>query len=120
MDETETGTLMRANLLDVFGQRDPAARRAAAERLFGEDVVFGDEEETTHGVPALLERAGAILDRAPAEAVFAADSPVYGTGEQAALTWTFGVPGAQPLARGIDLATIAGGRITRLTTLLAR
>lgn len=119
VDEDVLG-LMRANLLAVFGERDPRARRAAAGRTYAPDVEFTDADGTVRGVEAVLEVAGALLDGVPAEFVFTEDSPLYVGPDHAALTWTFGPPGGEPAARGVDVATVAGGRITRLRVLLSR
>ena len=37
-----TSTLLTRNLRDVFGEGDPARRRAAIDELFTEDCVFYD------------------------------------------------------------------------------
>ena len=34
--------LLRRNLLDVFGENDPARRRAVIDEIFTEDCVFYD------------------------------------------------------------------------------
>jgi SnoaL-like domain len=117
MDD-QIAALMRANLHEIFGQRDPGARWQAAERTYAGDVAFTDEEGTVHGREAVIERAEALLNRVPADFAFTADSPLYAGGDQAALAWRFGAPGAEPAARGIDIATVTGGRISALVTLL--
>jgi SnoaL-like domain len=112
--------LMRATLLDVFGERDPARRRAAIERTYADDVTFSDEDATVVGHDALDARVAELQARLPPDAVFAPDSPVYaGAGGEHALAWTLSPEGGAPVARGLDVATIADGRIAALRTLLA-
>ena len=48
-----TAELLTANLHDVFGNRDSAARRAAIERTYAPDVVFTDPEGSVTGWDAL-------------------------------------------------------------------
>lgn len=118
MDE-DALKLMRANLDEVFGQRDPAAQAAAAERTYTEDVVFTDPEETVKGRAAVLAKARAVLAKAPGDWAFVEDGPLYSRPGEYALAWSFGPPQGPAVVRGIDVATIEGGRIARLLTLLA-
>lgn len=110
--------LLAANLLGVFGERDPERRRAAAERLYAPDVRFTDPEETVVGVDALLAKAAGLLEDAPGF-VFAEAGPPYEAGARAAMAWTFGPEGGAPVARGVDVVTIEDGRISEVRTLLA-
>jgi hypothetical protein len=117
MDEN-VAALMRANLHRVFGERDAVRRAEAAAATYAEDVTFADEEGVITGREAIAARAQALLDRVPPEFAFAEDGPIYGDGARAALGWRFGPPGGDPVARGIDIATISDGRIGALETLL--
>lgn len=117
MDDT-TAALLRANLHDVFGERDADRRRQAAHRTYSADVTFRDETGVVTGPDAVADRAGAILADAPAGFSFADDGPAYGDDRRAALPWRFGPPEAEPVARGLDLVTVAEGRITTLETML--
>ncbi|GAB6898077.1 nuclear transport factor 2 family protein [Kineosporia succinea] len=118
MTDDVVAALMRANLLGVFGQRDAAARLESAGRTYADDVVFTDPEGSVTGVDAVVAKAAELLGKVPATFVFAEAGPLYEGAGQAALAWTFGPEGGEPAARGIDIATIAGGRITELRTLL--
>jgi SnoaL-like domain len=110
--------LMRANLLEVFGERDADRRAEAIARTYAEDVTFADGEATTTGREALEQRVVALQSRLPADASFAPFGPLYAGGDQAALAWTLSPAGGEPIARGLDIATIADGRIVALRTLL--
>ncbi|MGZ4451295.1 MAG: nuclear transport factor 2 family protein [Nocardioides sp.] len=118
MDEN-AAALMRANLLEVFGERDVERRAQAAARIYADDVAFADEDGVITGRRAITARAQELLDGVPAEFAFAEDGPMYGVGSRAALAWRFGAPGSEPVARGVDIATIVDGRISALETLLA-
>lgn len=119
MDE-QTRALMRANLHEVFGQRDPVLREEAVRRTYAETVAFTDEEGTVVGREAVAERARAVLDGVPPDFAFAEEGPVYGDRGRAALAWRLGPPDGDPAVRGIDLATVEDGLIVALETLLAR
>ena len=113
-----TSELLAANLYGVFGERDPERRQATAAAAYTDDVVFTDPEETVVGAAAVLAKATALLDRAPGF-VFGADGPVYAAGDRGALAWRFGPPDGPPVARGIDVVTVRGGRISEVLTLLS-
>lgn len=54
-------TLLVRNLQDVFGENDPARRRAAAAEIYTEDCVFYDPNKGVHRGPGEIERiAGEI------------------------------------------------------------
>ena len=121
MDDADGfATLMHANLMEIFGQRDGTRRREAMRRAYTENIAFTDPEGTVHGYDAVDERVRQVLDKAPETFLFAPDGPLYVlSGAAAALPWMFGPPGGPPVARGIDIATIANGRITSVQTFLA-
>jgi hypothetical protein len=118
MDE-QTVALMRANLYDVFGERDDARRAEAVRRTYTDTIRFTDEQGTVTGHEAVDQRARAVLEEAPGDFVFAEDGPVYGDATRAALAWRFGPPDGDPVVRGVDVATVVDGRIDALETLLA-
>ena len=54
-------TLLTRNLQDVFGENDPARRRAAIDEIFTEDAVFYDPSKSVHRGRDEVDRiAGAI------------------------------------------------------------
>jgi SnoaL-like domain len=54
-------TLLSRNLHDVFGEGDPARRRAAIDEIFTEDCVFYDPTKGVHRGRDEIDRvAGAI------------------------------------------------------------
>src|SRR5260221_12014766 len=54
-------TLLIRNLRDVFGENDPARRRAAIDELYTEDVVFYDPSKGVYRGRDEIDRiAGAI------------------------------------------------------------
>ncbi|MEJ2869724.1 nuclear transport factor 2 family protein [Actinomycetospora sp. OC33-EN08] len=109
--------LMHANLLEVFGERDPDRRAAAIARTYAPDVVFSDPEESLTGHDALGAKAQSLLDQAPGF-VFAADGPVHVVDDLGHLSWTLGPEGGDPVVRGTDIALVRDGVIARLYTFL--
>ncbi|MFJ6651554.1 nuclear transport factor 2 family protein [Microbacterium sp. NPDC091313] len=109
--------LMTANLLEVFGERDPQRRRAAIERIYTDDVEFLDPDEITTGLDALDAKAQRLLDQAPGF-VFSPAGPVYVNHDMGYLAWNFGPEGEAPVVRGVDTCFIRDGRISRVYTLL--
>jgi hypothetical protein len=109
--------LMRANLLEVFGERDHERRRAAIARTYADDVVFSDPDEVVTGHDALDAKAASILAGAPGF-VFSPAGRVYVNQDLGYLAWGFGPEGAPPVVRGVDMAFFRDGRIAKVYTLL--
>ena len=112
---TSVSELLAANLHDVFGNRDALTRHAAIERVYSEDVVFTDPDGTVQGRAAVEAKAAALLAGVPSDFVFADDGERYVATDIGALAWAFGPVGA-PVARGIDVITVADGTITNVRT----
>lgn len=113
----DVAALMLATLHEVFGERDPERRQAAVARTYAPDVTFTDREGTTHGRAGIEAKAQAVLDEAPGF-TFSADGPVHVVGDLGHLAWRFGPEGADPVVRGIDLALVEDGLVSRLWTIL--
>lgn len=110
--------LLRANLHEVFLERDPDTCRAAIERRYAEDVTFIDADAEVVGRDAASERVSQLVDGRPAEFVLEEDGPPYVGGDVGALAWRAGPPGS-PVARGIDILTVRDDRVIVHRTLLA-
>jgi SnoaL-like domain len=104
--------LMRRNLLEVFGQRDPVARRAAIEELYDPAVRFADPEGSGVGHDAIDAAAEAVLTRFP-DFHFTLAAPPTAVGDLGRLPWEMRAPDDTVSARGMDVAQIADARITR-------
>jgi hypothetical protein len=56
-----TSTLLTRNLRDVFGENDPARRRAAIDEIFTKDCVFYDPKGGVYrGRDEIHQIAGAV------------------------------------------------------------
>ena len=109
--------LMNANLLHVFGERDPARRAEAIARTYTPDVVFADPDASVVGHTALDAKAQALLDQAPGF-VFSPDGPVRVVDDLGYLAWNFGPEGQAPVVKGLDIGLVSDGLLTRVYTLL--
>jgi SnoaL-like domain len=119
MADSAITTPMHTNLYEIFGQRDPALRREAIARTYTEDIAFTDESGTIVGRTAIDDRVEQVLGDAPESFAFAPDGPIYVGEDTAALAWRLGPADSDPVARGIDIATLKDGRISAIQTLLS-
>jgi hypothetical protein len=119
-------TLLTRNLQDVFGENDPARRRAAIDEIFTEDCVF---YEPTGGFTQFgkAPRAGGVyrgrdeIDRV-AGAIKATHpdfryQPIAGPeelGDGGRVQWVSGRPGEAPAYAGTDFIISRDGRIAAL------
>ena len=110
-------SLMEANPREVFGERDPEARREAIRRTYTEDVVFADPDAEVQGHDALHAKAQEILDGGGPDFVFAPDGPFYQVQDLGYLAWAFGPAGA-PVVRGADMGIVRDGRLAKVYTVL--
>jgi ketosteroid isomerase-like protein len=54
-------TLLTRNLHDVFGENDPARRRAAIDEIYTEDVVFYDPNKCVYGGRDEIDRIASAI-----------------------------------------------------------
>lgn len=111
-------TLLDRNLKSVFGERDPAMRATAIAALYTEDCMFYEADGEVRGQAALSEKVQGLLDGAPGFVFTAIDGPDI-VQDMERLTWALGPSGAQPVAKGMDIALISNGRIRSLYTFVA-
>ena len=110
--------LMERNVSEVFGERDPARRKAVIDEIFTEDCAFFDAEGRATGRDAVDAKAEGILGDAPPEFAFAMAGPAEVIHDLGRVRWEFGPPGGPPAVRGTDVAVFAEGRIRRLYTFI--
>jgi hypothetical protein len=111
------GALMERNLIEVFGQRDPARRAAAIAELYTADCRFFETEEQVTGREALNAKVGSILKDAPGF-VFRAAGPAQVNHDHGRLRWQLGPAGAPAVVTGTDIAVFEHGRIRALYAFL--
>ncbi|MBO9533686.1 MAG: nuclear transport factor 2 family protein [Solirubrobacteraceae bacterium] len=114
----ELATLMLANLVEVFGERDGDRRRAAIARVHHPQVVFTDHDGEASGHAALDEAVARLHARLAPDFEFAPAGDVDLIGDLGYLAWQLGAPGQPPVVRGADIAFARDGRIGRLYVVL--
>jgi hypothetical protein len=103
--------LLRRNL-DVFGENDPARRRALIDEIFTEDCVFYDPNKGTHrGRDAIDRIAGAIKANHPDFQYQPIAEPEV-SGDGGRIQWVSGRPGDTPAYAGTDFIVAREGRIS--------
>jgi hypothetical protein len=102
---------MRRNL-DVFGENDPARRRAVIDEIFTEDCVFYDPNNGIYRGRDEIDRiAGAIKATHPDfQYQPIAEPDVSGDGGR--IQWVSGRPGDTPAYAGTDFIVAREGRIS--------
>jgi hypothetical protein len=111
-------TLMLANLLEVFNERDEKARRSAIERTYAPDVRWTDAEGVTTGHDALEAKCIALQDQL-GDHQFAAAGPVHALPNFGYLAWNLVDPmTGQAGMSGFDAAVIKDATIAELYTVL--
>ena len=104
-------TLLTRNLHDVFGENDPARRRAAIDEIWTEDGVFYDPKTGVHRGRDEIDRiAGAIKATHPDFRY----QPIAGPeelGNGGRIQWVSGPPGGAPAYAGTDYIIVRDGRI---------
>ena len=101
-------TLMRANVLRVFNERDPARRRVAITDLYAPDATLFEPGAEATGHAAIDAAVGALLASLPPDAAFTPTGSAVGHHGVGRLRWESG-----PVS-GTDVAHIQGGRIQTL------
>ena len=104
-------TLLTRNLHDVFGENDPARRRAAIDEIYAEDVVLYDPTSGVYrGRDAIDRVAGAIRATHP-DFRYQLISEPEELGNGGRVRWVEGRPGEAPAVAGTDFIIARDGRI---------
>ena len=104
-------TLLTRNLQDVFGENDPARRRAAIDEIFTEDCVFYDPKEGVYRGRDEIDRiAGAVKATHPDFRYQPIAEPEE-VGNGGRIQWVSGRPGEAPAYAGTDFIIVQDGRI---------
>jgi hypothetical protein len=107
-------TLLTRNLQEVFGENDPARRRAAIDELYTEDGVFYDPSKGSYRGRDEIDRvAGAIRATHPDFRYQPVAEPEE-TGNSGRVRWVAGRPGEPPAYAGTDFIIARDGRIAAL------
>jgi hypothetical protein len=112
-DVSGVATLLNRNLPEVFGEGDPARRRAAIRELYTEDCMICVPPGTFVGHDALDKFAGDLRAMHP-HFVYTPHGAPQVLHNSARLTWGSGPKGETPAYTGADFIIVREGKIAAL------
>ena len=98
MSYTVSELLLR-NLRDVFGENDPARRRAAINELYNEECVFYDPNKGAHRGRDAIDRIAGIIKATHPDYQYQPIGAPEELGDAARCRWVSGTPGKASLRR---------------------
>jgi hypothetical protein len=104
-------TLLIRNLRDVFGENDPARRRAAIDELYTEDGVFYDPNSGAHRGRDEIDRIAGVIKTTHPDFRYQPISVPEELGNGGRVKWVSGRPGEAPAYAGTDFIISRDGRI---------
>ena len=105
-------TLLTRNLHDVFGENDPARRRAAIDEIFTEDCVFYEPNGGVYRGRDEIDRiAGVIRATHHRDFRYQLIAEPEELGNAGRVKWVEGRPGDAPTVAGTDFIIARDGRI---------
>ncbi len=113
-------TLLTRNLHDVFGENDPARRRAAIDEIFTEDCVFYDPNKGVYRGRGEIDRIAGAIKAAHPDFRYQPISEPEELGNGGRIQWVSGRPGAAPAYAGTDFIIARDGRIAAVYLFLDR
>ena len=103
-------TLLIRNLHDVFGENNPARRRAAIDEMFTEDCVFYEPRGSYRGRDEIHRIAG-MIKATHLDFRYQPIVPPEELGNGGRVQWVSGRPGEAPEYAGTDFIIARDGRI---------
>src|SRR5258705_3747455 len=104
-------TLLTRNLHDVFGENDPARRRAAIDEIFTEDCVFYDPKGGVYRGRDEIDRIAGVIKATHPDFKYQPLSPPEEFDDAGRVRWVSGTPGKPPAYAGTDFVDARNGRI---------
>ena len=109
--------LLKRNLQEVFGEADPARRRAAIEELYTDDCVVHLPPGVFVGHDALDKLAGEVRATHP-HFVYTPHGEPQALHNAGRLAWGSGPRGEKPDYTGLDVIIVRGDKIAALYVFL--
>ena len=104
-------TLLTRNLYDVFGENDPARRRAAIDEIFNEDCVFYDPNGGVYRGRDEIDRIAGVIKATHPDFRYQPIAEPEEVGNGGRIQWVSGRPGDEPAYAGTDFIIARDGRI---------
>jgi hypothetical protein len=107
-------TLLMRNLHDVFGENDPARRRAAIDEIFAEDCVFYDPMGGVYRGRDEIDRVAGAIRATHSDFQYRPVAKPEEVGNAGRVRWVEGRPGEAPAVAGTDFIIARDGRIAAI------
>ena len=107
-------TLLIRNLQDVFGENDPARRRAAIDEIWTEDGAFYDPKTGVHGGRDEIDRIAGAIRAIHSDFRYQPIAKPEELGNAGRVQWVSGRPGEAPAYAGTDFIIARDGRVVAL------
>src|ERR1700739_1212623 len=107
--------LLTRNLQEVFGENDPARRRAAVQELYTEDGVFYDPSKGVYRGHDEIDRIAGEIRATHRDFRYQPSAEPEETGDGGRVRWIAGRPGEAPAYAGTDFIIARDGRILALS-----
>ncbi len=107
-------TLLTRNLQEVFGENDPARRRAAVQKLHTEDGVFYDPSKGVYRGRDEIDRIAGAIRATHLDFRYKPISEPEETGNGGRVRWVAGRPDEAPAYAGTDFIIARDSRIAVL------
>ena len=107
-------TLLTRNLHDVFGENDPARRRAAVNEIFTEDCVFYDPSRGVYRGRDEIDRVAGALRATHPDFRYQPIAEPEELGNGGRIQWVSGRPSEPPAYAGTDFIIDRDGQIAAL------
>ncbi len=105
-------TLLIRNLRDVFGENDPARRRAAIDEIWTEE--FYDPKSGVHRGRDEIDRVAGAIKATHPDFQYQPIAEPEELGNGGRVQWVSGRPGEPPAYAGTDFIIVRDGRIAAL------
>lgn len=109
-----TSTLLLRNLSDVFGENDPARRRAAINEIWHEDGVFYDPNKSVFQGRDEIHRIAGVIKATHPDFRYQPIGVPEEIGDAGRVKWVSGRPGDAPAYAGTDFAVTRDGKIAAI------
>jgi hypothetical protein len=114
---TDAQTLVD-DYIAMWNERDPRRRRVLVARTVTENATYIDPLMEGDGVEQITAMIGAAQDQYPGH-TFALQAGPDAHHDRVRFSWTLSPNGGEPIAVGVDFATVAGdGRMDAITGFL--
>jgi hypothetical protein len=104
--------LLIRNLHDVFGENDPARRRAAIDEIYAEDCVFYDPMGGVYRGRDEIDRIAGTLRATHSDFEYRPIGKPEEVGNVGRVRWVEGRPGEKPAVAGTDFIIARDGKIS--------